>query len=300
MPPVPKSDAAASPPHRLRRRAWSPSRGNALLLLPPLLLLTAFFIVPLATVFIQSLSGDTLGLTQYREVVTNGATVSVLLYTFQVALQVTLGALILSYPVAFMVSRLRGNLLHLCLGMILIPFWTSTVIRTYAWIVILQRRGVLNEAFMDLGLIEKPLRLVSNGVGMQIAMMHIMLPFMILPLLSAMRGIDGNLLRAASVMGANPWRQFVSVYLPLSLPGISAGCVLVFITSLGFYITPALLGGQRTMVAVLIEQQASRLLNWPLASALATILLILTCALFILYERALRSTGGGRPAGETA
>ena len=127
-----------------------------------------------------------------------------------------------------------------------------------------------------------------------------MLPFMILPLLSTMRGIDNNLLRAAAVMGANPFRQFISVYLPLSMPGVSAGCVLVFITSLGFYITPALLGGQRTMVAVLIEQQASRLLNWPLASALATILLVLTCALFVIYERTMRQTGGGRPAGEAA
>lgn len=281
-------------------RRWSPGRGSILLLLPPVLLLLAFFVTPLGLVVVTSLSGEGSIFAQYREVIGNASTVSVLLYTFQAAFLVTIAALVLGYPVAFLVSRLRGTVLHICLAMILIPFWTSTVIRTYAWIVIFQRRGILNDFLLDAGIIEKPLRLVSNGVGMQLAMVHIMLPFMILPLLSAMRGIDNNLLRAAAVMGANPLRQFISVYLPLSVPGISAGCVLVFITSLGFYITPALLGGQRTMVAVLIEQQASRLLNWPLASALATLLLVITCALFVLYERVLRNAGGGRPPGEAA
>ncbi len=287
-------------PEQVRRRPWSPGRGNALLLLPPVLLLLAFFVLPLGTVVVQSFSGPTPGFGQYMEILSNSSTLSVLLYTFQSALLVTLASLVLSYPVAFIVSRTGGSLLHLCLAAILIPFWTSTVIRTYAWIVILQRKGILNDFLLTMDLIERPLRLTSNGVGMQIAMIHIMLPFMILPLLSTMRSIDGNLLRAAAVMGANPFRQFISIYLPLSIPGISAGCVLVFISSLGFYITPALLGGQRTMVAVLIEQQASRLLNWPLASALATLLLVLTCILFVIYERTMRHVGGGKPPGEVA
>jgi len=285
---------------RSRRRPWSPGRGSWLLLLPPLALLGLFFVLPLLTVIGTSISDEAGWHSQYLEIIRNPTTMSVVLYTFQTALLVTIGALVLSYPVAFFVSRLKGTLLHLSLAMILIPFWTSTVIRTYSWIVIFQRKGILNDALTGLELIDKPLRLVSNGVGMQIAMIHIMLPFMILPLLSAMRGIDHNLLRAAAVMGANPLRQFISVYLPLTVPGISAGCVLVFITSLGFYITPALLGGQRTMVAVLIEQQASRLLNWPLASALATLLLMLTCILFFVYERAMRHVAGGKSAGEIA
>lgn len=279
-------------------RPWNPERGNALMLLPPALLLLAFFILPLATVVLQSFAGPEPGLAQYAQIISQTSTLSVLVYTFQTAALVTLSTLVLSYPVAYFVSRAKGNVFNICIGLILIPFWTSTVIRTYAWMVILQRRGILNEVLMDWGWISSPLRLMSNGVGMQIAMIHIMLPFMILPLFSTMRGIDGNLLRAAAVMGANPFRQFVSVYLPLSVPGISAGSVLVFISSLGFYITPALLGGQRTMVAVLIEQQASRLLNWPLASALATVLLGVTCVLFALYERAMRYAGGGKGAGE--
>lgn len=297
---MPGRHAQRSPLAIARHRPWSPERGNTLLLLPPLILLAAFFVLPLSDVVLQSFFGSSPIYKQYAQVFLQSSTLTVLLYTFQTAAVITVCTLILSYPVAFVVSRAKGNLLHLCLALILIPFWTSTVIRTYAWIVILQRRGVLNEILLSSGWIERPLKLMSNGVGMQIAMIHIMLPFMIIPLLSTMRGIDGNLLRAAAVMGANPFRQFASVYFPLSLPGVSAGSILVFISSLGFYITPSLLGGQHTMVAVLIEQQASRLLNWPLASALATVLLVITCILFVLYERAIRYAGGGKPAGEAA
>ncbi len=290
---------ASNGPVLVKHRPWRPERGNALLFLPPALLLLALFIIPLLAVVAQSFSGPEPGLAQYTAILSQSSSVSVLIYTFQTAALVTIGALVLSYPVAYIVSRARGRVLYLCLAMILIPFWTSTVIRSYAWLVILQRRGVLNDLLLDLDLIERPLRLASNGVGMQVAMIHIMLPFMILPLLSTMRGIDGTLLRAAAVLGANPLRQFISVYLPLSVPGISAGCILVFISSLGFFITPAVLGGHKMMVAVLIEQQASRLLNWPLASALATLLLVLTCILFVIYERTMQYAAGGKSIGES-
>lgn len=275
-------------------------RNSYLLALPPLLLLGALFVVPLATVIHQSLNGPNGVFAEYARALTDRSSVTVVLYTFRVAATVTLFALLLGYPVAFLVSRARGSRLNLLLALILIPFWTSTVIRTYAWLVLFQRRGVLNDILLDIGLIERPLRLVGSSVGMQIAMIHIMLPFMILPLLSTMRGIDQSYLRAGAVLGANPLRQFLWIYLPLSLPGVAAGCCLVFITSLGFYITPAVLGGNSMMIAVLIEQQASRLLDWPFASALATLLLLVTCALFLLYERLLRRTGAGRAAGGRA
>ena len=279
-------------------RAWSPARGSLLLLALPLALLLFLFVAPLAVVLLQSVWQDGFTLASYAAVLGNAGTLGSLGYTFRIAATVTVAALLLSYPVAYVVSRARGSLLHLAIAMVLVPFWTSTVIRTYAWIVVLQRRGILNDLLIASGVTDQPLRLMNNGVGMQIAMVHIMLPFMILPLLSAMRGIDDTLLRAASVLGANPLRQFVSVYLPLSLPGVAAGCSLVFISSLGFYITPALIGGPNMMAAVLIEQQASRLLNWPLASALATILLVLTCLLFLLYERTLRRLGSTSRAHE--
>lgn len=283
---------------RGRSRAWSPDRGSAALFIVPLALLVLFFLAPLLVLLLQSLWKDGLTLANYAAVLGNWNTLSSLGYTFRIAATVTAAALLLSYPVAYVVSRARGSLLYLAVAMILVPFWTSTVIRTYAWIVVLQRRGILNDLLIGAGLTDQPLRLMNNGVGMQVAMVHIMLPFMILPLLSAMRGIDDTLIRAASVLGANPLRQFLSVYLPLSLPGVAAGCSLVFISSLGFYITPALIGGPNMMVAVVIEQQASRLLNWPLASALATILLALTCLLFIVYERMLRRLGAASRAGD--
>ena len=295
-----KPDGPPVAPVTGRFRPWSPGRNSIHLLIPPLFVLLAFFLVPLATVVLQSFAGAGGTFGQYIRILSEGSALTVLLYTFQVSALVTIGTLLLGYPVAYVVSTANGKLLTLYLILILIPFWTSTVIRTYAWIVILQRRGVLNEALMSLDLIDRPLRLVSNGVGMQMAMIHIMLPFMILPLLSAMRGIDPTYVRAGAVLGANPLRQFVSIYLPLSMPGISAGCILVFISSLGFYITPSLLGGQNMMVAVLIEQQASRLLDWPFGSALATVLLAVTCVLYLIYERIIRYAGGGKFAGEAA
>jgi ABC-type spermidine/putrescine transport system permease subunit I len=259
-------------------------------------MLVLFFAVPLLTMIGQSLTAKQGMFATYHNILTQPGLLIPMLYTFGVALTVTLFALVLSYPVAFVISSLRGRLFTLSMALILIPFWTSTVIRTYAWIVLLQRRGVLNELLLASGIITHPLRLTGSDFGMQIAMVHIMLPFMMLPLLNTMRGIDRSYLRAASVLGANPFWQFTRVFLPLSLPGVSAGCTLVFISSLGFYITPALLGGSNTMIAVLIEQEASRLLDWPTASALGTVLLVLTCLLYVVYERAMQWAAGSHPA----
>lgn len=263
-----------------------------MLLAAPLTLLALFFLLPLLTVFGQSFAAPDGPLGTYARVAGDSALRYSLIYTFQTAAIVTLAALVLSYPVAFLISRAQGRWLVIGMVLVLVPFWTSAVIRSYAWLVLLQRRGVVNEIMLALGLIDRPLRLANTDLGTHVAMVQIMLPFMILPLLSAMRGIDPSMLRAAAILGANPWRQFANVYLPLSMPGVGAGCVLVFISTLGFYITPALLGGSSPMIAVAIEQQVSRLLDWPLASALATVLLVLTCALFMLYERLNRRLAG--------
>jgi ABC-type spermidine/putrescine transport system permease subunit I len=279
-------------------RPWSTDRHSALLLSLPALALGVFFFLPLLGIVIRSLFHQGVSLDNYRHVLTDPSSVQSLAYTFRTAFTVTLAALILSYPVAYVVSRARRGWLSVALAIILIPFWTSSVIRTYAWIVFLERHGIINKLLMAAGIIHRPLRLMSNGVGTQIAMIHIMLPFMLLPLLSAMRSIDLDLIRAGSVLGANPFRQFIHIFLPLSLPGVTAGCLLVFISSLGFYITPALIGAPNMMIAVLIEQQASQLLDWPLASALATILLVLTCVLFVAYEAVVRKLQGGKAIGE--
>lgn len=275
-------------------RPWRPGRRSVWVASFPLLLVVVFFVLPLGMMVAQSLHNDASHGNAYVRILSSPAVVSSLLYTFTVALSVTLLALLLSYPVAFLVSRARGNLFKLAMALILIPFWTSTVIRTYAWVVLMQRRGLLNELLITSGIIDQPLRLIGSNAGTEVAMVHLMLPLMMLPLLNAMRGIDPVYLRAASVLGANPFWQFVHVYFPMTLAGVSAGCTLVFISALGFYVTPAMLGGSSSMVAVMIEQQASRLLDWPAASALGTILLLLTCALFVVYERAI---GGKRRAG---
>jgi ABC-type spermidine/putrescine transport system permease subunit I len=273
-------------------RPWTPARGYALLLIAPAVVLAVFFIWPLIQVVIRSIVEPEIGLGNYVRIFGTATYLRVIANTMTLAATVALVTLVLAYPVAWMVSAASGKTLYLWLALILIPFWTSVVIRTFSWMVLFQRRGVLNSFLLSTGLVDQPLRLMHNSIGVHIGMVHILLPFMILPLLSAMRAIDPTIMRAASVLGANPLRQFVHVYLPLTMPGVSAGFALVFISALGFFITPALLGGPQNMtIAVLIEQQTSRLLDWPMASALASLLLAATALLYLLYDRISRRLG---------
>jgi len=273
-------------------KPWTPARGYALLLIAPAIVLALFFLWPLAQVVIRSVTEPAVGFENYVRIFATSTYLRVIAYTMMLAGTVALVTLLLAYPVAWMVSAMHGSILYLCLALILIPFWTSVVIRTFAWMVLFQRRGVLNSFLLSSGLIDQPLRLMHNSIGVHIGMVHILLPFMILPLLSSMRGIEPTIMRAASVLGANPLRQFIHVYVPLTMPGVSAGLLLVFISALGFFITPALLGGPANMtIAVLIEQQTSRLLDWPMASALATLLLAATVLLYVLYDRISRHLG---------
>jgi ABC-type spermidine/putrescine transport system permease subunit I len=170
---------------------------------------------------------------------------------------------------------------------VLVPFWTSILVRTYAWMVLLGRQGIINELLQSLGIIDQPLRLLNTRFAVYVSMVHILLPFMILPLYSVMRGIDRSVLRAAEGLGARPSAVFRQVMLPLSLPGVAAGCLLVFILSLGFYITPALVGGPKDlMISVLIAQQVD-LFNWAFASALAAVLLVGALLIFVIFNRIL-------------
>ena len=267
--------------------------GNVGYVLPALAIIAIFFVVPVLMLLIRSVLEPQLGLQNYAALLGSTTYLRIFLNTFIVAGVATVVSVLLGYPVAWLLAIMPERWSRLVLAIIVLSMWTNLLARTYAWMVLLQRTGVVNKTLIGLGLIDKPLALVNNLIGVTIGMTYIMLPFMILPLLSAMRSIDPTVLRAASVLGANPLRQFIHVYLPLSMPGVSAGAALVFITSLGFFITPALLGGaENTMIAVLIEQQANRLLNWPLASALATILLAITTVLYLLYERVSRRVGG--------
>lgn len=258
------------------RKAW--------LLALPLFLLCALFLLPLGVILVQSFSGPEGPLSAYRDALSDGASLHSLVYTLRIAASVTVLSLLLAYPVAFLITSAKAKWQLALMALVLLPFWTSAVIRSYSWLILLQRRGVLNEILLSTGLIERPLRLTNTEFGLQLAMVQVMLPFMILPLITVMRGIDPAMLRAAAILGATPRRQFLSVYLPLTAPGIGAGCALVFISTLGFYITPALLGGDGVMSAVLIEQQVSKLLDWPAASALATLLLLATALVFLVVD----------------
>ncbi|MDF0661718.1 MULTISPECIES: ABC transporter permease [unclassified Rhizobium] len=264
--------------------------GHLWLLLPAALLILPFFVWPSVLIIGKSFSGDGGLLEQYRIVFTNPGIRAVLAYTFYVSAVVTVITLLVGYPVAFVITHLPKKIATVCVALIFLPFWVSTVIRTFAWMIILGRKGPLNEALMAIGLLSQPLRLLDNGVGMIIAMVYIQIPFMVIPLINTMRTIDPSFMRAAAILGANPFWQIVRVYFPLSLPGAMVGSILVFISSLGFFVTPSLLGGSRTMLSILISQQASRLLNWPLASALATVALVLTAALFLVYKMARGAT----------
>lgn len=271
------------PARRERRREW-------LALVPALLVLLVLFIYPLYGILSRSVyKGGGYTLDAYRQVFRVPVYLTVMALTFRTAAVVTLLCLALGYPLAYVLARVRPRLARLLLIVVVLPFFTSLIVRTYAWMVLLGRNGLVNQWLVALGLADKPLPLLYNQAGVLIGMTYILLPFMVLTLFSVMRGIDPALVRAAHSLGASRFQAFRRVFLPLSLPGIAAGALLVFILSLGFFITPALMGGPSdVMIAMLIEREVEITLNWSFASALAVILLALTLAGFALYSRAVR------------
>ena len=218
----------------------------------------------------------------------NAVHLDVLVRTFVVSASVTLICLILGYPLAALIARSKGVVANTLLVLVLLPFWTSLLVRTSAWVVLLQSRGVVNSALAWAGVIDpaQPLELIYNRIGVLVAMTHILLPFMVLPIYSVMRSIPPVYLRAASSLGAPPFMAFWRVYLPMSLPGVSAGALLVFILALGYYITPALVGGPRDqMVSYFIAYYSNQVTNWGMAAALSGILLVAVLILYAVYNR---------------
>ena len=201
---------------------------------------------------------------------------------------ITILCLALGYPIAFLLATLPPRHSNLLLILVLLPFWTSLLVRTTAWIALLQSEGVLNDLMVFLGIISEDSRLqmIHNKFGTFVAMTHILLPFMILPLYSVMKTIPSTYMRAARSLGASPFTSFMRVYMPNTVPGIGAGCILVFILSIGYYITPALVGGRTgTFISNIIALHISETLNWGLAAALGVILLALVLLLYFLYDR---------------
>ena len=255
---------------------------------PLLILLSVFFLYPLIALFPESLIADgKFSLEHYRHFFREPLYGFILVRTIRIAAYVTVICFLIGYPVAYFLASLKNrkvsNLLMIC---VLLPFFTSILVRSYAWIVMFQTKGLINSIFLTLGIIERPLSILYTEMAVIIGMVHIMLPFMILPVYSVLKNLDRNLLRAARNLGANAVKAFLRVTFPLSLPGVGAGVMFTFILSLGFFITPALLGGPKTlMISTLIEQQINRLMNWEFASAISVILLITTVIVVAVFDR---------------
>ncbi|RWN62599.1 ABC transporter permease [Mesorhizobium sp.] len=264
--------------------------------LPALTLITLFFVVPVLALLLRSVTEPVPGLQNYAILFGDGTYARVFFNTFLVATVVTAVTVIVAFPVAWMLAIMPPALGSIVFGIIILSMWTNLLTRTYAWMVLLQRTGVINRTLMDIGLISEPLPLINNLTGVSIGMVYIMLPFMILPLVGTLRAIDPMTLRAAALCGASPFDAFRRILLPLSLPGIAAGGLMVFVMSLGYFVTPTLLGGtSNMMLAAMIAQMIQSLLNWGLGSAAAFILLLVTMALYALQLRlvgAKRMTGG--------
>jgi len=265
-------------------RSWTVRRF--LPLVPALVFLAVFFLYPLVRMIALSFDAPEGPLAYYTSIVASPVYMTVLALTFKTALGVTLLCVLFGVPTAYLLANLEGTWRNVLLIAVALPFFTSILIRTYAWMAILGRNGVVNQLLQAAGLTSAPMRLMHNELGVYVGMVHVLLPFMILPVYSVMSGIDRRLLHAAQSLGASPRKALVSVFLPLALPGIASGALLVFLIAIGFYITPALLGGpKQVMISNLIEIQVMELLNWGFGSALAFVLLAATVLLMVLFDR---------------
>lgn len=278
-------DAAAMRPPRSQSpivRAWP--------IYPLLLFIIALFIIPVAQILLLSAfdAAGHLSMENYARIAKTSVYLQTLVITFKIAGWTTLFAILAGYPVAYFLansSRRRRDSLTL---LVLMPFWTSFLVRTFAWMILLGRNGAINRLLTALGIIDAPLSLIFNFTGVMIGMVHAMMPLAILAMLSVMQNIDMTLVKAARTLGARGGQSFWRIYFRLSLPGVAAAGLLVFITALGFFITPALLGGRReTMLAQVIISVIQEVLNWRFAGALSVVLLAASAVVFYAYDRLL-------------
>ena len=263
---------------------------------PGLLLIVIVALAPVAWLFWLSFrTADGFTLQHYLRLL-HPSYVLTLETTFELSFLVTGICILLGYPLAFIISQARPRMAAVMLILVLFPIWTSLLVRCYAWLVLLQRRGLVNTWLTDVGIIDRPLQLMHNFTGTTIGMVHIMLPFMVLPLYGAMRSFSLDYMRAAASLGASPVRAFWQIFVPLTLPGLAAGIIIVFVLCLGFYVTPALLGGGRVMMwSMQIERNVTYYSDWGAASALGVVLLVMTLGILWFVGRLVgleKLTGG--------
>ncbi|MGI9319341.1 MAG: ABC transporter permease [bacterium] len=251
---------------------------------PAVVTIVAIILIPVGWLFYLSFVGSDgqFSLEHYHKMVKYKSYARVFMTTFQVSMLTTIICILIGYPLAYFLALLPQRLAGIFMLAVLLPFWTSLLVRTYAWLVLLQRKGILNDFAIHIGLWETPIKLVHNMTGTLIGMAHIMLPFLVLPLYGAMKKIERDMMHAAANLGASPVHAFWKVFFPLSLSGLVAGSLIVFVLCLGFYVTPAVLGGGRVvMVATQITAILENQFDWGAASALGVVLLVAT--LLILY-----------------
>jgi ABC-type spermidine/putrescine transport system permease subunit I len=256
------------------------------LLGPVLIFLATCFIAPLGELLSLSFSSSAGPLASYHEIAVSGVYRKVFTNTLILAFSVALITCLLAYPTAYMLSRLRGFAFSVALWCVLFPLWISVLVRTFAWILLLGENGPVNRLLVSSDLISHPISFLFNSAGVYIGMVHVLLPYALLPIYTAMRNVDPPLLQASDGLGASPFQTFSRVYLPLTMPGVAAGFLLVFLLALGFYITPAMLGGMKNLtVAMLIDLFVTEQLVWPLAAAAAFWLLLLVLLLLLFASR---------------
>jgi putative spermidine/putrescine transport system permease protein len=281
----------------LRGRRFS----TAWLLLPALLVLLAFFALPLGTILVYSVGRSAPGsiyipdltLANYAALFETPVYVTVMLRTLRIGLVVTLLALVIGYPYAYLMARGRPWLRSALLLAVLLPLLVSVVVRTYGWMVVLGLDGPVNTLLLAVGLVQQPVKFLFNETGIVIGLLHVFFPFMVLPLSSVLQKVDPQLEDAARTLGAGAFTVFRRVTLPLSVPGIAAGSMLVFTLSVAAYVTPALMGGAGiNVMATLVAQQILVLVNWPLGAAVAVMLVVITLVVVTAYHRFLESGAG--------
>lgn len=266
---------------------------------PAILLVMVILVIPAGWLtYVSFLGADgSFSMENYARMVSRKSYMRIFITTFEVSVLTTAICVAIGYPLAYFMSQLPTRIANICMITVLLPFWTSLLVRTYAWLVLLQKKGLVNDFAIGLGLWDEPLKIVHNMAGTLIGMVHIMLPFLVLPLYASMRSVNRDYMKAASNLGASPVNAFWTVFFPLSTPGLFAGMLIVFVLCLGFYVTPAVLGGGKViMVSMKIASNIELFVNWGAASALGVVLLVLTIGVLWIASRFVRLeqvVGGG-------